>query len=45
MKRLVALTRDDDVEMITHPVRQHEYEFLMSDAFAELIARSATDRM
>jgi len=46
MESLVALAEDAEVEVMTHPARRREHEFLMSDAYAELMARSrrpATD--
>jgi predicted glycoside hydrolase/deacetylase ChbG (UPF0249 family) len=39
LDRVLALASKGDVELMVHPVWRHEYEYLMSDAFAALLAQ------
>src|SRR5262249_36434632 len=38
-ERVICLAREADVELMVHPQRPAEYEFLMSDAYVEALSR------
>jgi predicted glycoside hydrolase/deacetylase ChbG (UPF0249 family) len=38
-ERVICLAREADVELMVHPQRPAEYEFLMSDAYIEALSR------
>ena len=36
---MICLAREANVELMVHPQRRAEYEFLMSDAYIEALSR------